>query len=332
MREESRSRHRAGRAELLTALRAAGIDAVLLGDDDGWAVVAPSLGARILAAGVDDENALWTAPRIARAAWADGGNVGGQRTWIAPEGGPRGFFFRTDPGLWTVPEELDPGGYVEVPGTDGWRSWECRFTARCLDGESFPVSLTRSVRIARGERGPVRLARVQLRQTLTNRGGTALDRRIGLWSIAQCPCGEGGRIVLTLAPDHGPSCVRPSFAPLLEGVLEMRPEAAVLRTVPGVKYKVGCDAHSAAGGVAFVGPRGGEYLLVALLTDVDREGTYLDRPVFGGEVPCGDAIQAYNDPGTGGMAFCELETHAPALRLAPGGSQQAEVSMVVAFG
>jgi hypothetical protein len=43
-------------------------------------------------------------------------------------------------------------------------------------------------------------------------------------------------------------------------------------------------------------------------------------------------VQVYNDPGTGPLAFCELEAHAPSVRLEPGARQSFSLDMLFAFG
>ncbi len=84
------------------------------------------------------------------------------------------------------------------------------------------------------------------------------------------------------------------------------------------------------------------WILTAQRFAVDPAGTYLDKP----EPPSGaaatgsasgtaalgngDAAQAYNDPGTGDWAFCEIEAHAPAVELLPGESQAADIEILVA--
>ena len=116
-------------------------------------VVAPSLAARIIGAGVGDENLLWTAGRFSTRGWADGGNAGGARTWIAPEGGPRGFFFGPDGASWDVPPEIDPGAYTPCPVDDGWLSFRNELTARAADGARFPIAITRSLKLQPLEAG-----------------------------------------------------------------------------------------------------------------------------------------------------------------------------------
>jgi hypothetical protein len=65
------------RTNVKKALRAAGLDCEWLETaDGGWALVVPELGAKVLAAGVDEESLRWVNPILERGAWC----VGGQRT------------------------------------------------------------------------------------------------------------------------------------------------------------------------------------------------------------------------------------------------------------
>ncbi len=48
--------------------------------------------------------------------------------------------------------------------------------------------------------------------------------------------------------------------------------------------------------------------------------------------PWGDALQAYNSPDRGILRFSELEVHAPAAALPPGGSTSQEVEILVCKG
>jgi hypothetical protein len=63
----------------------------------------------------------------------------------------------------------------------------------------------------------------------------------------------------------------------------------------------------------------------------DPGGLYLDRPLSAPESP-GDALQAYNSPLSGREAFCELECHAPAARLAPGEADGQAVEIEIRYG
>jgi len=99
------------RSKLVDALKRAGAAHCLLETPaGGWALVVPRLGARILGAGVDELNAFWVSPSLEGCLEGRDWNAGGQRTWLAPELWPLGFF-GTGESDWAVPPELDPGSY-----------------------------------------------------------------------------------------------------------------------------------------------------------------------------------------------------------------------------
>jgi hypothetical protein len=296
-------------------------------------IVAPALGARILGAGIGPENAFWVSPSVSTKGWDEGGNAGGQRTWIAPEAGPESFFF--GPG-WSVPKELDPGDYHPHTAAPGWLSFRSAFTARAADGRQFPIAITRSMRLEAPSDAARGMLRVRFQHELANTGGSSLDNRVGLWSIIQLPCEEKGTILLRRTPDAG-ILPRPYFTDLPPGVLRNASGVSLLEVGGDRKYKIGLPASGSAGVVAFLrrarvpDERAG-WILTAQRFAVEPAGTYLDKPVNAG-IPAagnGDAAQAYNDPGTGEMAFCEIEAHAPAAALPPGGSQKVEIEIIVA--
>jgi len=324
--------------ELLRALERDGIEHRSVTAGDGWMIVAPPLGARILGAGIGEENLLWTAPGFSTRGWSDGGNVGGARTWIAPEGGPHGFFFSTDGERWDVPRELDPGDYRPAPAEEGWVSFRNVFTARSADGTSYPVAITRSMCFEElaSAQAPGRTSAVQIlfRHEIENTGSAPIDRRLGLWCIVQVPSEKTGTILIPLRDGAPADSVHPYFAELLTGVLRTSGRTVLLKALGGQKYKIGVSAPAATGGIAFVRPSrtGKGWILVSLAFAVDRSGVYLDRPSHEPEAESsgGDAVQAYNDPGEGELAFSEIEAHAPAVRLGPGQRQSFHIEMTIA--
>ena len=324
------------RNDLLRVLRAAGIECTEIRAGNGWMVIAPPLGARILGAGIGEENALWVAPRVSRGAWEAGGNAGGQRTWIAPEAGPRGFFFSADGSPWGVPAEIDPGNYAPAAAEEGWLSWRSAFTARAADGARFPIAITRSMRIARRpeepDDGPVLC--IRFRHTLENTGSAPIDRRIGLWCVVQVPSELAGTILIPTRVETPAAAVRPYFGALPPGVLRAAGGVAYLKALGGRKYKVGVSSAESDGRIAFLGRSrtGTGRILVALRFPVDPSAAYLDKPSHGPEAEelNGDPVQAYNDPGRNENAFSEIEAHAPALVLAPGACQSFEIDMTIA--
>ena len=80
------------------------------------------------------------------------------------------------------------------------------------------------------------------------------------------------------------------------------------------------------------GARSSPLVLTSMSFDVDPAGTYVDKAshVVPGAPANGDAAQAYCDAGTGDLAFCEIEAHAPAPFLAPGDAEAQNVTILIA--
>jgi hypothetical protein len=87
-----------------------------------WMIVAPSLAARIMGAGIGEENAFWVPAALSAKGWNEGGNAGRQRTWISPESGSSGFFYSADGTRWGVLADLDPGRYFASPAPGAGRA------------------------------------------------------------------------------------------------------------------------------------------------------------------------------------------------------------------
>ncbi|HUX20025.1 MAG TPA: hypothetical protein VMW69_02225, partial [Spirochaetia bacterium] len=87
---------------LETRLRSAGVAYERMETNGGWAVVVPELGAKLLGAGIDSENAFWLPQALRPGHWL----AGGQRTWIAPEMGSNSLYFHE--GIWEPPASMDP--------------------------------------------------------------------------------------------------------------------------------------------------------------------------------------------------------------------------------
>jgi hypothetical protein len=257
-----------------------------------WMIVAPALAARIMGAGVGEENAFWVSTEISTLGWGEGGNAGGQRSWLAPEAGPAGFFFSPDGSRWGVPLELDPGSYSPVPEKGEWRGYRSAFTARAASGERYPIVLTRSMRILEGTDAGLRgsALSIRFRHELTNAGTAIIDRRIGLWSILQLPCGEPGTVLFGLRaePADAAAPLRPYFSSLPEGIAGYSGNLAWMRAGGGRKYKVGLPGAYSAGTVAFLRRsrvrRADDktFLLTALSFNVDAAAAYLDKPCHSG--------------------------------------------------
>ena len=321
------------RSDLVRLLDASGVPFETVTSGRCWMIVAPALAARIMGAGVGEENAFWVPPVISTKGWEAGGNVGGQRTWIAPEGGPSGFFFSSDGTRWSVPAELDPGSWRAAPAAAGWKKYHAAFTARSADRTSRKITLDREMSIEEAATDPGSVLRIHFRHTLVNAGSTPLAHRIGLWSLIQLPCEQEGVIFATGSPKP-----RPYFGTLPRVTTAEGDPTLRFRVKGGTRYKAGMSPVDFAGTIGFVrharAPEGGTapLTLTAMRFRVDPAGTYVDKAshVLPGAPPNGDAAQIYCDAGTGDLAFCEIEAHAPAPSLAPGESQGQDIAITIA--
>ena len=337
------------RSELTRLLEKSGIGFTVAEAGRAWMIVCPALAARIMGAGIGEENAFWVPPVLSTRGWADGGNAGGQRTWIAPEGGPAGFFFSQDGATWSVPRDLDPGHYRAAPslphseasapaGSLGFRT---ELEARTARGATRRISVARGMTVEEGTAGlgPLGAAgalTIRFRHELGNVGGSTLNRTIGLWSIIQLPCEVQGTIFF--GARHPGAALTRYFGALPEGSMGDAGRAAWMRVKGGTRFKAGMSPADFAGTVGFVRPAraadsgDAPYILTVMRFTVDPAGTYVDKAshVVPSAPANGDAAQAYCDPGTGDRAFCEIESHAPAPLLAPGASEGQDILITVA--
>ncbi|HVO40943.1 MAG TPA: DUF6786 family protein [Spirochaetia bacterium] len=324
------------RKDLVSALGKAKVPFSTLESRDGWLIAAPALGARIMGMGIADENALWIPPRIKRAPWSRGGNAGGLRTWLAPEARANGFFFSVE-GVWDVQPAMDPAEYRETPAEEGWLAFRSEMTVRTQRGEEYRVAVMRRMKLE--ESGSGRALRMRLVQGLQNAGTVPLDRQIGLWCIAHVPSDRGGMILI---PIRGPRAAHPCYETPPAGVVREQGGCVFLQTGGVGMYKIGVGAGEAAGSIAslrparLAGKTGHEqgWVLTAMRFSVDPAATYVDRPSHESvrDAENGDAVQVYNAAETGRLSYSELEVHAPAVLLAPGGAQEYEIEMTVAAG
>ena len=325
------------KADLVHLLEKSGIAFDAIESGRCWMIVCPALGARIMGAGIGEENAFWVPPALSMRGWADGGNAGGQRTWIAPEGGPSGFFVSPDGTKWNVPTNLDPAHYRPVPAPSGGVSFMTEVTARTARGASRRISLLRSMTLEEDSVGPGPALTIRFRHELGNAGRSTLERTIGLWSIIQLPCEVQGTIFF--AARRQEAALKTYFGSLPGESTGNAGSTAWLRVKGGTRFKAGMSPSDFAGTIGFARPGrmkekgGAPFILTVMRFDVDPAGTYVDKSSYTvpSAPPNGDAAQAYCDAGTGDLAFCEIESHAPAPSLAPGASEGQDVRITIAL-
>jgi hypothetical protein len=324
------------RSELVRLLEERGIPFELIESGPAWAVVTPTLAARILGTGVGEENAFWVPPA---SEWKPGGwnargwNAGGQRTWIAPEAGPSGFFFTADGSAWSVPPELDPGNYGPAAADPGWRAWQTELTARTAAGSARRIRIRRGLRLEEAAGSP-RSFILRFRHALENLDASPLDRQVGLWGLIQLPCDEPSTIFLSLRKPG--SALTPYFGETPPLDVGDEGKLAWLRVRGGARFKAGMSPDAFGGTMGFIRrsrlPGGGKssLLFTAMSFLAEPAETYVDRsPGSVSQGGNGDAAQVYGDPGTGALAFCEIEAHASAPRLAPGETAAQEILITI---
>ena len=322
------------RADLVRLLQESGIDFQTMEFGRRWMIVCPALGARIMGAGIGQENALWIPPALSTRGWNEGGNAGGQRTWIAPEAGPSGFFFSADGTTWAVPTDLDPGRYHASPAAAAVACFETELTARTARGVSRRISLRRCIKLEEKSDLPGSALTIGFRHELRNVGRSMLEKVIGLWSIIQLPCESPGAIFFSTHREAATLSRHFGEPPRSEDCGKV----VWLRVQGGARYKVGMSPSDFSGTVGFVRRARVEedgripLVITTMRFDVDPAGTYLDKVSYvASSTPSnGDAAQAYCDTGTGDLAFCEIESHGPAVSLAPGQSQGQDVRISIA--
>jgi len=100
-------------------------------------VVVPKFGARILAVSLGGKNLFWTHPDVLL-------GQGGQRSWVSPEGGDKGFLFQPD---WTGNRDfsmMDPGNYKKVELGGKRLAYQNSFQVISNDGvHNYDLTLTR---------------------------------------------------------------------------------------------------------------------------------------------------------------------------------------------
>ncbi|MFQ5722227.1 MAG: DUF6786 family protein, partial [Candidatus Aminicenantales bacterium] len=153
-------------------------------------LVVPKFGGRILAVDVGGENVFWTHPDILK-------GQGGQRSWISPEGGHKGFLFRPD---WNGNRDfsrLDPGHYKVLAYKNNEQLvLENTFQVTSNDDqENYDLTLSREVRL---DQDPLldepqfksleyEFLGIDFVHKLRNNSQKLLDKILALWSLIQVP-------------------------------------------------------------------------------------------------------------------------------------------------
>jgi len=282
-------------------------------------VVIPKFGARILAVSVGGENLFWTHPDILK-------GQGGQRTWVSPEGGPKGFIFKPD---WKGNRDfsmMDPGQYeVEL-----FKENECikltnSFNVISNDGkEHYELKITRKMQ---NEEDPLRddsefesikyeFLGIDFVHKMKNESTELLDRILALWCLIQVP--PKGTMIVPVKEINEEAWRGNYFEPIPEEYVKANPGSFSFFIHGSQRYKVGINPRFAQAAICYVSQaEDDDYFMVLMKFPVKPEFPYVDKPKNEQEAD-GDAIQIYSHLEKGELAFGELECHSWGLHLCPG--------------
>lgn len=305
--------------EMIQALSKENIEFYIFEKEEGTGfIVVPSFGARIIGAFIDGENLFWTHPEVKK-------GQGGQRTWISPEGGDKGFIFKPD---WSGNRDfsmLDPGNYKVISfEKNKFISLKNSFKTTSNDGkEDYNLELTREMSFADNplerdsefKNSDLKFLGIDFTHKLKNNGDKILDRIIGLWCLIQI-IPQGTMIVPVKESSH--RAYRGNyFEPLPPEYVKLNSDSISFFVHGSKRYKIGINPKYAKGAIAYVSknPKG-EFYIVMMSFKVDSDAKYPDRPKAEQETN-GDAIQIYSHLEEPPLAFGELECHSPSLYLPP---------------
>lgn len=281
-------------------------------------LVVPKFGARILSVSVGGENLFWNHPDLLK-------GQGGQRSWISPEGGAKGFIFRPD---WKGNRDfsmLDPGNYKVLSFKENEQLvLSNTFQTTSNDGkENYDLTLTREFR---HEEDPLKddsdfkglkyeYLGIDFVHKLRNNSKVGLDKILGLWCLIQIP--PKGTMIVPVQEVKREAWRATYFEPIPEEFAKANSDSFSFFIHGSQRYKVGIRPESAQGVIAYLLRRGGDSYLVFMTFPVKPKGRYLDRPKTEQETN-GDTIQLYSHLEQGPPAFGELECQSWGLELLPG--------------
>ncbi|MGD8540090.1 MAG: hypothetical protein PVI66_15365 [Candidatus Aminicenantes bacterium] len=307
---------------IVETLQKENIELVIMGDaDKDSLVIVPKFGARILAACLGGKNLFWTHPDVLS-------GQGGQRSWVSPEGGDKGFLFKPD---WTGNRDfsmMDPGNYMEVEWGKKRHSFQNSFLVTSNDGaHQYDLTLTRAFDFledpllgsADFEGADYQYMGIDFNHALRNNSEEMLDRILDLWCLIQVP--PKGTMVVPVEDVSNEAWRGNYFEPVPEKYVKANPDSFSYFIHGSRRYKVGVRPESSKGVIGYIFDIDkGIASLVFMTFPVEPEGRYVDRPKVE-QATNGDAIQIYSHLEEGPLAFGELECHSWGLKLEPDGEE-----------
>lgn len=320
---------------------------VILGDRSGAMIaVTPEYGGKVIAMSVDGikgENLIWPNPELAndnfwntaKSNW----NIGGARTWIAPEAD----FYLDQENNWFVPEQMDPGNYQLVSQQADKLTCSNRFDITNIYRQEYKIKITRSIEIIKTP--PLEISKdvkyigLKLTHELQNLTDKIIGKDIGfigLWSLIQLD--TAGTMIIPIIKDetHDNITVRDygpdNFNAVPPERMTITDNWVAVKIDGKFRCKLGFAPWAVKNSIGYLRYQKDSQDAVLYLKEfsVDADGKYVDHP-WEKPYDYGDAIQLYNDDGTFG-GFCEIECHGPARELKPGEEQSHSVVLSVFTG
>jgi hypothetical protein len=284
-------------------------------------VVIPKFGARILAVSLGGKNLFWTHPDVLL-------GQGGQRSWVSPEGGDKGFLFKPD---WTGNRDfsmMDPGNYKKEELGEKKLAYQNSFQVISNDGKhNYDLTLTREFDFLEDpfvgdtdfESHDYHYMGIDFMHKLKNNSEEMLDRILDLWCLIQVP--PRGTMVVPVEDVSDEAWRGNYFEPIPDKYVKANLDSLSYFIHGSRRYKVGIRPESSKGVIGYIFDTDQEIASLVFMTfPVKPEVRYVDRPKVEQESN-GDAIQIYSHLEEGPLAFGELECHSWGLELETGGEE-----------
>lgn len=304
----------------------------ILGDQNGpMLLITPEYGGKVIAMSIDGangKNLIWPNPKIGTKEFWSGDkldwNLGGARTWIAPEAD----FYLDKEQNWFVPETMDPGNYQLEHQQENVVVCSNEFKIKNIKDQNYHLKIVRTVELLDSPPDfidkDMQYVGMKFTHELINLSDQTIGRDVeyvGLWSLIQLD--TAGTMIIPIKKDsaHNNITVRDygptNFNTVPPERITIGDDWISVKIDGKFRCKLGFAPWAARNGIAYLcyQKNNDQGILYLKQFDVDPEGLYLDHP-WEKPYDYGDAIQMYNDDGRFG-GFCEIECHGPAKVLAP---------------
>jgi len=293
-------------------------------------LVVPKFGGRILAVDLGGENVFWTHPDILR-------GQGGQRSWISPEGGAKGFILRPD---WKGNRDfsmLDPGHYKVLDFKNNeYLSLANTFQVTSNDGqENYYLTLTREMKLGQDPllKEPqfkslkYQFLGIDFVHKLKNNSQVVLDKILALWSLIQVP--PRGTMIVPVEEVVREAWRGNYFEPIPDEYVKANPDSFSFYVEGSRRYKVGLRPQSVKGIISYLArAKDNDFFMIIMTFPVKPEAPYVDRPRTEQQTN-GDCIQIYSHLEEAPLAFGEMECHSWGLELPPGSEQAFPIKIYI---